>query len=312
MDDKKRKWLIKYLIFCGILCIGLAIFTGSLYIKANFRDFDHYKRYMQLKLTHPGLSDEYDELRQELKGSIEAADIYTIKDGDYVESVSATVVYDDIHIGSSWSNTDVILVTIQMKEGFDKMHIQDRCQIFVNLRDEIEPVLSDLYLSSSYYELFDTYKYDLKSPYMDYRGRELSLRQHTTFSFSDDTYEYSLGYSSVTMKISDTSCREYSFKILDGQITEFRDLYKEGLIDSNGNIKKDSKDSDGNSSGSSGKKDTTSSGSGSGYDPYDVHDYDNADDFADDKYEEFYEYEDDYEDEDEAYDAAEDYWYDEY
>lgn len=51
---------------------------------------------------------------------------------------------------------------------------------------------------------------------------------------------------------------------------------------------------------------------GSSYDPYDVHDYDSADDFADDKYEEFYDSEDEYEDEDEAYDAAEDYWYDEY
>ncbi len=44
------------------------------------------------------------------------------------------------------------------------------------------------------------------------------------------------------------------------------------------------------------------------YDPYDVHDYKSAQDFADNKYEEFYDYEDDFEDEDEAYDAAEDYW----
>lgn len=51
---------------------------------------------------------------------------------------------------------------------------------------------------------------------------------------------------------------------------------------------------------------------GSSYDLYDVHDYDSADDFTDDKYEEFYDSEDEYEDEDEAYDAAEDYWYDEY
>lgn len=48
------------------------------------------------------------------------------------------------------------------------------------------------------------------------------------------------------------------------------------------------------------------------YDPYDVHDYDSADDFAEDKYEEFYDSEDENEDENEAYDAAEDYWYDEY
>lgn len=46
------------------------------------------------------------------------------------------------------------------------------------------------------------------------------------------------------------------------------------------------------------------------YDTYHVYDYDSAQSFADDKYEEFYDYEDDYDDEDEAYDAAEDYWRD--
>ena len=45
-------------------------------------------------------------------------------------------------------------------------------------------------------------------------------------------------------------------------------------------------------------------------DIYNVYDYDSAQAFADDKYEEFYDYEDDYEDEDEAYDAAVDYWND--
>ncbi len=44
-------------------------------------------------------------------------------------------------------------------------------------------------------------------------------------------------------------------------------------------------------------------------DIYDVNDYEDAQSFADDKYEEFYDYEDDFEDEDEAYDAAEEYWY---
>lgn len=44
------------------------------------------------------------------------------------------------------------------------------------------------------------------------------------------------------------------------------------------------------------------------FDPYDVYDYDNPDDFADDMYEDFFALEDFYEDEDEAWDEAYDYW----
>ena len=55
---------------------------------------------------------------------------------------------------------------------------------------------------------------------------------------------------------------------------------------------------------------SSKSGNSKQSDIYDVYDYESAQDFADDKYEEFYDYEDDYEDEDEAYDAAEDYWND--
>ena len=73
--------------------------------------------------------------------------------------------------------------------------------------------------------------------------------------------------------------------------------------------KKDSKEK---TKSKSKNKSTSKSKSKKGYDPYDVHDYKSAQDFADDKYEEFYDYEDDYEDEDEAYDAAEDYWNDNY
>ncbi len=61
---------------------------------------------------------------------------------------------------------------------------------------------------------------------------------------------------------------------------------------------------------SGSKKSSSKSSSKKSYDPYDVHSYKSAQDFADDKYEEFYDYEDDFDDEDEAYDAAEDYWND--
>ncbi len=78
------------------------------------------------------------------------------------------------------------------------------------------------------------------------------------------------------------------------------------IVDSGYTTKKSTSSSKSYTSKSSSKK----SGSKKSYDPYDVHKYKSAQDFADNKYKEFYEYEDDYEDEDEAYDAAEDYWRD--
>ncbi|WP_155832303.1 hypothetical protein [Butyrivibrio sp. MC2013] len=64
------------------------------------------------------------------------------------------------------------------------------------------------------------------------------------------------------------------------------------------------------SASSSGSKASTGSKSASSkkFDLYDVYDYNNATDFANDRYEDFFEFEDDYEDEDDAYDAAVDYW----
>lgn len=133
------------------------------------------------------------------------------------------------------------------------------------------------------------------------------------FSFYDGTYEYELRSSELVVKTGDDHRKIYSFELVDGEITNFTDLFKEGLIDEYGYYKKSDSESGGSDSknSSSTQKESSSSGRGSTYDPYDVHDYDSAQDFADDKYEEFYDYEDNYEDEDEAYDAAEEYWYDE-
>ena len=74
--------------------------------------------------------------------------------------------------------------------------------------------------------------------------------------------------------------------------------------------KKESKTSTNQQSSSITTGNSSKSGNSKQSDIYDVYDYESAQDFADDKYEEFYDYEDDYEDEDEAYDAAEDYWND--
>ena len=90
--------------------------------------------------------------------------------------------------------------------------------------------------------------------------------------------------------------------------TEKTNTTKSSYKSSGYTTKKSTSSSKSYSSNSSSKK----SGSKKSYDPYDVHKYKSAQDFADDKYEEFYDYEDDYEDEDEAYDAAEDYWNDNY
>lgn len=320
MDDNRKdtEALIHfYIMLVIVLALGLGLFALVLNIRTNYRSTEHFLRHMSIRLSHPGLSNDLDSARQELKDTFETAKLYEIKSGDYVESVSAAITYDDLHYGESdWSNIEKIEVTIMMQEEFNELPIQDRCQTLVTIREEITQSADDLYCSSNYYQLFDKYKYDFGDPfrdYIDYRGLELHIRHEYRFTFYDKACEYDLKNYELTVVLSDSIKRIYVFYVVNGQITEFKDLYKEGLIDSHGNIIYSYSNSSGSSSGtSSGKKDTTTNGSGSSYDPYDVHDYNSADDFADDKYEEFYDYEDEYEDQDEAYDAAEDYWYDEY
>ncbi|WP_027206384.1 hypothetical protein [Butyrivibrio fibrisolvens] len=195
---------------CIIFCLGLLVIEA---IKINYQvtnkygSWGHYWEHVRLNREKPKLAEELDAARDAYKYTVENSVLYMIRDGDYVESVTAEVVYDDIRSAEttterigSWCNLDKAYVTVQLDTSFNSIPDLDKCNMLLKIQDEIEHNLSELYYGSS---------------------------------------------------------------------------------------------------------------SGS-YDPYDVHDYDSADDFADDKYEEFYDYEDEYEDEDEAYDAAEDYWYDEY
>jgi hypothetical protein len=313
--DEKRKYIRLFVILSSILIIGLIIFTFSLYIQSRYHSLDKFIDHLSTRRVNLEVDDGLDAARQEFKESLETASVYEIKDGDFIESVSVTDVYDDWHFDSeNWLYVDKIVVTVNMKESFNKdFLIQDKCQMFVSIREEISPYLKDLYYASSYYQLFDKYKTG-KPGYEElyFCGRLLSLDYYISYIFYDGVYEYELGYDSVGVVINDNVKKIYSFRVNNGQIINFRDLYREGVVDIHGNlIQSNSNSSASSSAASSGKKDTTTSG-GSSYDPYDVHDYDSADDFADDKYEEFYDSEDEYEDEDEAYDAAEDYWYDEY
>lgn len=118
---------------------------------------------------------------------------------------------------------------------------------------------------------------------------------------------------SNTFKVFNNSDRvEYLYKIENKTLVRFEKTYPVHQTQkSTWNPDKNKKDKKGSSSSNNTTK---RSGSSSGksskkkYDYYDVYDYDDAWEFANDKYEEFYDYEDDYEDEDEAFDAAEDYW----
>jgi hypothetical protein len=199
--------------------------------------------------------------------------------------------------------------------------------MLLKIQNEIEHNRSELYYGSSYYQMFEQYKYQPRDS-IEYKDHYLWIEytQRCTFTagtteYSPDTYMFSVIKNN---RYTIYNCRESHGEVVklikydtgtieaDGSWTSDSEKKKsKDTTTTNSSGKKDTDSSGSKDTNSSGKKDTTGSSSGS-YDPYDVHDYGSADDFADDKYEEFYDYEDEYEDEDEAYDAAEDYWYDEY
>lgn len=129
-------------------------------------------------------------------------------------------------------------------------------------------------------------------------GRATDVRKCTDFDIKDDRHKW----------------KEYTWDFGGGKKVVAKLFYDTGtgVVYS---VDKYPKDPYGNSIdwsspslNTNSKPSTSSSMTTKKYDPYNVYDYNSAQDFADDKYEEFYDYEDDYEDEDEAYDAAEDYW----
>ena len=329
-----KKGLILFALIFGLGLLIIEAIKINYQITTKYGNWDHYWEYVRLNREKPKLAEELDAARDAYKYTVETAPIYMIKDGDYVESVTAEVVYDDIRSGEttaerigSWGNVDIVNVTVQLDTSFNSIPDTDKCNILIKIQDEIEHNLSNLYYGSSYYQMFEQYKFQ---PYdkMEYKDHYLWIDyfQHCTFTAGATEYSPGMTLFSVIKNGRYTiyQCRESHGEIVklikydtgtieaDGSWTSDRDKKKsESTNSNNSSDKKDTGSSGKKDTNSSGKKDTTGSSSGS-YDPYDVHDYDSADDFADDKYEEFYDYEDEYEDEDEAYDAAEDYWYDEY
>ena len=314
---------------CIIFCLGLLIIEA---IKINYQvtnkygSWNHYWEHVRLNREKPNLAEELDAARDAYKYTVENSVLYMIRDGDYVESVTAEVVYDDIRSAEttaerigSWCNLDKAYVTVQLDTSFNSIPDLDKCNMLLKIQDEIEHNLSELYYGSSYYQMFEQYKYQPRDS-IEYKDHYLWIEYTQRCTFTAGTTEYSPGTYMFSV-IKNNRYTFYNCRESHGEVVKLI-KYDTGTIEADGSWtsdseKKKSKDTTTtNSSGSkdtnsSGKKDTTGSSSGS-YDPYDVHDYDSADDFADDKYEEFYDYEDEYEDEDEAYDAAEDYWYDEY
>lgn len=316
MQKDRKKQVIIYIVFCIVLALILAVYAFVLYVKQNYGSFGLFWETADFRLSNSKFYDNLDSARQEFKNSVKEADLNINAGQDYIENIEISQPDEDDRDGTSWFNVDKIVISVSMKEDIHKVYIQDRCQLFIDIKSEISGMMDDLYYSSEYYSLFNENRYEkngVVADYIYYRNHKLSFNYYQKFSFYDGTYEYELRSSELVVKTGDDHRKIYSFELVDGEITNFTDLFKEGLIDEYGYYKKSDSESGGSDSknSSSTQKESSSSGRGSTYDPYDVHDYDSAQDFADDKYEEFYDYEDNYEDEDEAYDAAEEYWYDE-
>lgn len=255
-----------------------------------------------------------DEARQEYKDSVEASTFYEPVEGDYVESIDISVEDDD-YLDSSWEYRTTVKVNVQMEEDFRKLYLKDRSEICIGIDNEIEDRVTELYKNSSFYQLFQENKTSHKYAsfeYMMYKGHKLYISHNVDIIFYDGLNEYEFWPTCMSVGKPGATPVSYKFTIEDGHITEFEKIvFNTGNSSSSTDSSTDS-DKNGSSSESSDNKKSSTSKDGSKFDPYDVNDYDSAEDFADDKYEEFYDYEDIYEDEDEAYDAAEEYWYEEH
>ncbi len=236
--------------------------------------------------------NDFDAAREESRDSIDASQIYDIKEGDHVSSFDVSVTFDDNDLSHDWFHTNLDVVKVGMDAEFDNLSMRERCRLCNQIMEEVKPRLNDYYNKTRYHELFEANKaYDYT---IMYRDKSLHVYHDYKFYFYDTNYTYSFpSYGNMTVTLTGTKAKDfYEFSYSDGKLKEFDSKYG-----SKNNVK--NSDTTKSSSESSSKK---------SYDPYDVHKYKSAQVFADDKYEEFYDYEDDYEDEDEAYDAAEDYW----
>ncbi|WP_024865648.1 hypothetical protein [Butyrivibrio sp. FCS014] len=241
------------------------------------------------------LYDQLDAAREEYRDSADPSMIYTIKNGDYVGSVSVRVMYDDDNLSKTWYHTTVDEVIIHMDKNFEELSMRKRCEVCVRIMHEIRNNVYAAYNNSDYCRVFNENK---QFDSMRYRGISLYTHHKTDFKFMAGKEDYTFpSYGSMTVTVRGTKVKSfYEYSAFNGELEDFGERYASQKKDTPlGNT-------------STNKSRSTYHET---YDPYDSKSYKSAQDFADDKYEEFYDYEDDYDDEDEAYDAAEDYW-DEY
>ena len=275
-----------------LILIGMAIFIaflGSVHI--------------MMKHEREKLYDSLDAAREAYRNDIKKADIYVKKDGDYCKEISIVTTFEDNNLSNSWFHKNLDSVTVKMDDDIDELKLKERCLIMVNMKNEMQRNLNEYFANSEYNKIF---KENSVVATMDYRGIYLEISHETKYRFQTSQYTYTFEYvNSMTVNDKETGeTKYYDYFESDGVLERFEDRY--------GSKSSSKGSSQSNSSGNSEFKNNGSSSSGNkkSYDPYDVHDYKSAQDFADDKYEEFFDYEDDYDDEDEAYDAAEDYWND--
>lgn len=266
--------------------------------------------------------NELDAARNEYKVMVENPDFYQNPNNANVKSVEAKCYYNDGHWSTyifRQSNEEHVIVYLD--NAIDSIDERQKCEMFVDIANHYISRLEDAYNHSRYVEFFNEKRIGYS---MDYKGKEVEIEHYCTlenFTFKTENRTYSLDYkhrSDGRYLLTDKNMAEdkaefYVFFCYDGTVKDFE---KESDLKARNQASKKTTTTKSTSSGSNTYKSTgtnkSKSNKSKSYDPYDVHDYKSAQDFADDKYEEFYDYEDDYEDEDEAYDAAEDYWNDNY
>ena len=291
-----------------IIVVLIVAYAGLIFVHKTKERLDAERR-----------DNELDAARNEYKAMVEDPEFYKDSGNENVKSVEAKCYYND----GDWSsyiykqNNEEHLI-VYLDDAIDDMDEFKKCEMFVSISEEYISRLQNAYNHSRYVEFFNDNKIGYS---MDYKGTEVEIEHFCTieyFTFKTENRTYSFDYKHRTdgrylltdKNTADNTAELYVFFYYGEKVKDF-----EKESDLKARIQVSKKNTSTKKSASSGSNTTKSYSSGKSktkksktYDPYNVHDYKSAQDFADDKYEEFYDYEDDFDDEDEAYDAAEDYW----
>ena len=254
---------------------------------------------------------EFENSRLELEEYYKGADLSSIQNMEHVESAAINVSYALLYKNTYNFNVEL---NIHFDDKFRNLDIIDRCEIVLNVFNSIDKQLSAFDATYKLSKFQSLYEDITEKKLLDNKG-VFGIYYYSSYKMWDGSHYYEIYKGKEDKEKDELLLRDangyialiYNYIVEDDHVVEIDNGKKyTGYSPSTGGGVSGSKNSSSDSKGSS------SGGGKKSSDPYDVHDYDSADDFADDKYEEFYDYEDDYEDEDEAYDAAEDYWNDEY